>query len=507
MNTIIISNLFEYFLLLSVKVSILAIGILLIKGALRQKLSARFHYYIWFLLILRLLIPFSVESPLSLMNLIPQYIQQVDNNYISDPNSSSIQTSNITKLNRNDTYSNNHRNSIFTSKELRFNLNTIALIWLIGIAGIMIYIMFVNILLLLNLKKYPLCDRKDIILILEECKSRLNVNFKVTVLYDEHFKSPMLCGFIHPKIIISPEIINRLSQEELKYVFLHELSHIKRRDLIINVIGMLIQTVYWFNPIIWYSIYKMKQDCEISCDATVLKVLSPEENKKYGLTIINMMKMISELKWVPGTIGFASKYNSRRIIMITLYKKVSVKWTVVALLTLTLLTGCSSLTSSTDQDAESSNASNTSKQDTTGLSTIEDNNSVNESKSDDKDNSFVKYLKFLGLSKEDLLSTLNEEPTTVDEGGLEFKEAGIRVWFDQINFTTVSQVFTQREDIDFNGAKIGDKIDEFKKVFGDPVSDKNGDMHFKYDENVYLSVNYDTTTNETFAVYLLSEDF
>lgn len=218
--------------------------------------------------------------------------------------------------------------------------------------------------------------------------------------------------------------------------------------------------------------------------------------------------------------------------MINLYKKASVKWTVVALLNLTLVTGCSSLTSSTkqsssiiptstvgendknnqtqeevlstEQDSESVNASNTSKQDTTELSTTQDNNSGNESKSDDIDNSFVKYL---GLSKEELISTLNEEPTTVDEGGLEFKEAGIRIWFDQNTFTKVSQIFTQREDIDFKGAKIGDKIDEFKKIFGDPVSDNNGDMHFKYDDNAYISVNYDTKTNETFAVYLLSEDF
>lgn len=107
---------------------------------------------------------------------------------------------------------------------------------------------------------------------------RLNVIFKVTILYGKRLKSPMLFGVIHPKIIISQEIINRLSQEELKNIFLHELSHIKRRDLNVNIIGVLIQAVYWFNPIIWYSINKMKQDCEISCNATVLNVLSKEES-------------------------------------------------------------------------------------------------------------------------------------------------------------------------------------------------------------------------------------
>lgn len=539
MNTIIISEIFEYFLLLSIRGSILAFGILIIKAALKQKLSAGFQYCIWFLLLFRLIVPFSLESPVHIIDHFPQYQQQVENNLISESDLSDIQSSNITDSNKNDSNKNDsnsniYRNITFPSKGLNTIKYMVALLWLIGIVSIMVYIIIVNISLLMKVKKYPPCERKDIIQILDECKLKLNVNSKVTILYGKRLKSPMIFGVIHPRIIISRIIIDRLSQEELKHIFLHELSHIKRRDLVVNIFGTLIQAVYWFNPIIWYSINKMKQDCEISCDATVLNVLSKEENKKYGLTIINMMKMVSDLKWVSGSIGFASKYNSRRINMINLYKKASVKWTVVALMSLTLLTGCSSLTSptkqsssevpnsttgendkniqtqeenlSTEQDNESVNEPNTSKQDTTELSTNQDNNSNNESKSEDTDNSFEKYLKYLGLSKENLISTLNEKPTTVDEGGLEFKEAGIRIWFDPNTFTKVSQVFTQREDIDFNGVKIGDKIDEFKKAFGEPVSDNNGDMHFKYD-NAYISVNYDTKTNVTFAVYLLSEDF
>lgn len=55
-------------------------------------------------------------------------------------------------------------------------------------------------------------------------------------------------------------------------------------------------------------------------------------------------------------------------------------------------------------------------------------------------------------------------------------------------------------------SKIGDKIGRFKEVFGSPVSDKNGDAHFKYN-SIFLSVNYDTKTGETYAVYILRKDF
>ena len=115
------------------------------------------------------------------------------------------------------------------------------------------------------------------------------------------------------------------------------------------------------------------------------------------------------------------------------------------------------------------------------------------------------YISLLGLSKDTLIDTLKEEPVTIDEGGLEFKKAGIRVWFDA-KAGTVNQVFTQNKSLDLNGAKIGDNIDKFKEKFGAPVSDNNGDMHFKYGD-VFLSVNYDTTAGTTFALYILNKDF
>ncbi len=118
-----------------------------------------------------------------------------------------------------------------------------------------------------------------------------------------------------------------------------------------------------------------------------------------------------------------------------------------------------------------------------------------------------RYISFLGLSKEKLSSTLKETPVSIDEGGLSFEKAGIRVWFkDYGKGQVVSQVFTQRTDINFNGAVIGDNLSSFKKALGNPISDKNGDAHFKY-KDIFLSFNYDTKTGKTVCVYFLKEDF
>lgn len=116
---------------------------------------------------------------------------------------------------------------------------------------------------------------------------------------------------------------------------------------------------------------------------------------------------------------------------------------------------------------------------------------------------FEKYVGFIGLDKESLIKQIGEEPTIIDEGGLDFAKLGIRAWFKD---GRVSQIFTQNTDVDFNGAKIGDSIERFTEAFGPSISDQNGDMHFKYND-IFLSVNYDTDTRKTIAAYILAEDF
>ncbi|AJG99613.1 hypothetical protein [Clostridium beijerinckii] len=137
---------------------------------------------------------------------------------------------------------------------------------------------------------------------------------------------------------------------------------------------------------------------------------------------------------------------------------------------------------------------------------IEDSKSMDASKSDNGKNNFTEYMNLLGFSKDELISTLNEKPSSIGEGGVEFKKAGIRVWFDQKNNDKVEQIFTMRNDLNLNGVKIGDKISRFKEVFGNPVSDKSGDAHFKY-KDIFLSVNYDVNTGQTYAIYILKNDF
>lgn len=123
--------------------------------------------------------------------------------------------------------------------------------------------------------------------------------------------------------------------------------------------------------------------------------------------------------------------------------------------------------------------------------------------------SFSDLIGLLGKTKEEVTAIIGETPVGVDEGGMAYDKTGIRVWFDEATYTKVTQVLIRSDAFDLDGVKVGDSFSDFKKVFGEPVSDNNGDAHFKYD-GVYLSVVRDIAaadSEKTIAVYILQENF
>jgi len=119
---------------------------------------------------------------------------------------------------------------------------------------------------------------------------------------------------------------------------------------------------------------------------------------------------------------------------------------------------------------------------------------------------FEEYIKLIGLSKKEIIKTIGEKPITIDEGGVEFSNYGIRVWFKGYGSGPVEQVYSDKKDVDFKGVKIGDKISKFKKVFGKVVQENTTSAYSNFEYNgIVLSVYYNPKTKVTFAVYILEE--
>jgi hypothetical protein len=123
---------------------------------------------------------------------------------------------------------------------------------------------------------------------------------------------------------------------------------------------------------------------------------------------------------------------------------------------------------------------------------------------EEDDKSFEQYFRLIGLNKEKLVEVLGEKPNPIDEGGLEFKKAGIRVWFGSDGNELVEEIWINRADINYNGLKLGDKISDFKEVFGEVTNEDTHSARFDY-KGLVLSVDYDPKTEKTIAVSIMKE--
>ena len=93
---------------------------------------------------------------------------------------------------------------------------------------------------------------------------------------------------MHPKILV-PEGFTEKEDEIIENVFMHELSHYKRKDMITNFILIIITSLHWFNPFVYALFKKIRQEMELATDEIALSKMNQDEKKRYGLTLINLL--------------------------------------------------------------------------------------------------------------------------------------------------------------------------------------------------------------------------
>lgn len=222
-------------------------------------------------------------------------------------------------------------------------------IWLIGMGLIIIYILTASILFNTKIKRSQCIYDKRVAFILNDCLEKLHIKTKLEVKSVSSIKTPCIYGLITPKLLLPKGISESLNDKELKYIFIHELIHLKRKDMLINWLLLVLGAVYWFNPIVLYALHCIRRDCELACDEGVIDEIGNNEINDYGSIIINLIKRYSKGSFIPGAAGIAfTSEAKRRIVMLNNYKKKSLKSLVVGLIlvftigTFGLMTGFSS---------------------------------------------------------------------------------------------------------------------------------------------------------------------
>ena len=123
----------------------------------------------------------------------------------------------------------------------------------------------------------------------------------------ENIRTPFVLGFFPPSIYIP----SGLTEQERKYVIMHENTHILRRDHIIKFFSYFILCLHWFNPLAWVAFKQMGADMEMSCDESVLKSTGKDAKKVYSRSL---MKMATKERCLScGMIAFGGRGVKKRV--------------------------------------------------------------------------------------------------------------------------------------------------------------------------------------------------
>ena len=121
---------------------------------------------------------------------------------------------------------------------------------------------------------------------LAQAKTKAGVRCPVGLYHNPMVSSPLLLGFFRP-VVVLPN--TDLPKSELYYTLLHELTHYKRGDMFYKWLVQLTLCLHWFNPLVWWMAGQINRDCELSCDEALLRRLDAPAWRDYGDTLLHAM--------------------------------------------------------------------------------------------------------------------------------------------------------------------------------------------------------------------------
>jgi beta-lactamase regulating signal transducer with metallopeptidase domain/Tol biopolymer transport system component len=381
-----LSPFFAWLLRATLQGSFLVCLILLIKLVLRNRLPARWHYVLWLVLLVRLSLPWAPQSRLSIYNLLenPQWARPVARDVSAvgsesgpqgvpdvshaapqqvGPEGGASESSRAAEPLSPAPAAPLPGESVPIEGYWRFAdaAGVLPVFWLIGSVVFAGYVLARNMALWRAIRRERPVTDQETLDALEDGKMQMGVQTIVGLVVTDRIKSPALFGYVRPRILLPEGLLEALSLDELQYVFLHELAHLKRRDIYLAWLVCLLQVLHWFNPLIWLAFRRMRADQEMACDALALSRMTAEGPAAYGRTIVRLLERFSQPRYFPSVAGILEEPSNveRRMTMIAKFKSNSYRWSPLALVLLVLL-ACVTLVNARQDAATQNPASPTS---------------------------------------------------------------------------------------------------------------------------------------------------
>ncbi|WP_246476612.1 M56 family metallopeptidase [Salicibibacter cibi] len=142
-------------------------------------------------------------------------------------------------------------------------------------------------------------------------KQTLNIKRNIPVYISPYMTTPFIYGILKPKVVI-PKL--DFSQEELRHIFLHELTHYKRGDLVTKAMSLIIQAIHWFNPVVYMARQDMDRFGEFACDERITKHMDQTEKTRYcELLLVVLWNVLDQKEGHYAAMSQGRKHLERRL--------------------------------------------------------------------------------------------------------------------------------------------------------------------------------------------------
>ena len=306
---------------------VLAVLVLLAQWLLRNRLSPAWRYGLWFLLLVRLVMPMAPSSALSVFNLarwpqprvthIPPAVEAPVHGPMLTSERPPPQRSPLRPRaapdGRSETVSQAVVDAPVPSKELTntalkpvkaFDWMAVgAWIWLAGALALLVRFIWATHQVARRLAGLLPVQDAAFEELVKECARALGVSQRVTVLETEEVASPAVYGLWRKRLLLPQSLREELTAGELRHVLRHELAHVKRLDPELNCLVAALQMLHWFNPVLWYAFSRMRADRELATDELALAHTQRPEHRAYGETILKVLERLNRQPALPGLVG------------------------------------------------------------------------------------------------------------------------------------------------------------------------------------------------------------
>jgi bla regulator protein blaR1 len=358
------NGIFQWVLHTTWQAAVLAGLILLAQQMLRKRMPPSWRYGLWLLLVIRLLMPLSPPSALSIFNLAKTAptsrgaanparslsFSAPPGTIISINESPARQVTDI-RDSSSDTAPAPLR--VANPPARKVDWLTVAFCgWLAGVVFFGVRLVWTNWRFHARISRHQPVADENVQRLFNECRAVFNIRRPVRLIESEEVESPAVYGLWRKWLLLPDGVFEHFSTEELRCIFLHELAHIKRGDLGVNWLVAVLQALHWFNPVLWLAWARMRADRELATDALALTRIRQTDHQPYGETILKVLDGLTCKRALPGLVGILENKAQLKE-RLTAISRPRRYWRWAALATVVLIAGVGLTGAQSGKDASS----------------------------------------------------------------------------------------------------------------------------------------------------------